>query len=162
MSSFIRSTIMFASALFLVASSLVYPLRQAIAQLQEQRPYSIIDTSGYHSTPSPSLFIIQTELNNLVATQTNNLVSTNAYYDIIFKTSESGSIGSIEIDFPVDTDISNARLIEVSGISNEGTINIMGQSIIYEVSKAHQIRPDTEIRLEFANIINPSNDGISG
>lgn len=78
--------------------------------------------------------------------------------DIIFTTSGFGIINSIEVDFPVDTDIYNAKVIEVSGISSEGTTTVMGQSIIYEVSKAQPVMPGTEIRLEFANVINPSND----
>ena len=97
----------------------------------------------------------QVALNGLDVVQTNDLAGITGYYDVIFKTSQFGTISSVQIDFPVGTDISDGKLIEVSGISSEGMTTVMGQTINYEVAKATPVKAGQEIRLEFADIINP-------
>jgi hypothetical protein len=127
-----------------------------------------IDTSGYHSnmpisstfTPTISQdgsggdFTTQAALAGVTSRQTNNIVNTNAYYDIVFRTTTTGAIKSVQITFPAGTDISAARLLELEGLG-PGTISVAGQTFTYTVNSAATIPSNTLIRLQLTNIVNP-------
>ena len=55
-------------------------------------------------------------LRNVIVNPTNNIVNTIATYEITFMTGTTGTIKSLQIDFPVFTDISSSKLIERTGI----------------------------------------------
>ncbi len=75
----------------------------------------VIHQALSRSTPSedmlPSVLNIdgsdftQAALNSLSARTTNNLVNTNSFYDIVFVTSTSGAIKTIQVTFPVGTTV---------------------------------------------------------
>ncbi|MPZ08121.1 MAG: hypothetical protein GEU26_17185 [Nitrososphaeraceae archaeon] len=93
------------------------------------------------------------------ATQTNNIVSARSYYDIMFRTSTSGVIKTVEMDFPPGTYVGAALLVEAIGIgpgkiSHSGT-TATGQTITYTVDNAVNIPAFTKIRIQLANINNP-------
>lgn len=123
------------------------------------------DTSGTPSTISQdgSDFTTQAALPGVFARQTNNIVNTNTYYDIIFNTATTAAIKEIRVTFPAGTDVSIARLVEAEGIG-EGAVgpgSIAGQTVTYLVKGAEvtTIPAGTQIRLELANIVNPSSPG---
>ena len=106
-------------------------------------------------------FTTQAALSLTRATQTNNIVDSRSYYDIIFRTSTSGVIRSIEFAFPPDTYVGVALLMEVTGIgpgqiSHTGNTET-GQTITYTVANPVLIPALTNIRVQLANIDNPSN-----
>jgi hypothetical protein len=129
------------------------------------RPIS--STASTHTTvsaPSPSSqdgdFTAQAALSLTRATQTNNIVSTRSYYDIMFRTSTSGVIKTVEMDFPPGTYVGIALLVEAVGIgpgkiAASGT-TATGQKITYTVDNAVNIPIFTTIRIQIANINNPS------
>ncbi|MGH9978750.1 MAG: discoidin domain-containing protein, partial [Nitrososphaeraceae archaeon] len=105
----------------------------------------------------------QATLPGVYARQTNNIVNTNSYYDIIFNTATTAAIKEIRVTFPAGTDVSIARLVEAEGIG-EGAVgpgSIAGQTVTYFVKGAEvtTIPAGTQIRLELANIVNPSSPG---
>ncbi|MPZ06272.1 MAG: S8 family serine peptidase [Nitrososphaeraceae archaeon] len=93
------------------------------------------------------------------ATQTNNIGTIKSYYDIVFRTSTSGPIKQIDVDFPPGTYVGVSLLVETVGIgpgkiSASGT-TATGQTITYTVNNADTIPAGTNIRLQFSNIANP-------
>jgi hypothetical protein len=143
-----------------------------------------IDSSNYHSTPlvpdaaSPSSsstppptlnhdedFTIQAALSGVSARPTNNIVNTNSFYDVVFVTSTSGAIKSIQVTFPAGTTIPSSAFFNEAekcvpgGNCTEitGTASKSGQTITYTITNAVNVPAGTKIRLEFANINNPLN-----
>ncbi|MPZ06274.1 MAG: hypothetical protein GEU26_07630, partial [Nitrososphaeraceae archaeon] len=69
-------------------------------------------TMSAPSTSSPEGdFTAQAALSLTRATQTNNIVSARSYYDIMFRTSTSGVIKTVEMDFPPGTYVGAALLV---------------------------------------------------
>ena len=138
-----------------------------------------IDSSSYHSTPrvpetplpssaaipasmAPSAtqgqdgdFTTQAALSGVWARQTNNIVGSQAYYDIIFVTSTTGTIKFIDITFPPGILIGDApRLVEREGIGAGDAVKSSSTKITYTVNSPVSVPADTKIRLEFLNIVN--------
>lgn len=116
---------------------------------------------GYQNIPpsvlsqGQDIITVQGAASSLQVRQTNNIVNTQAYYDIQFKTSTTGTINTIEMIFPPGTYLGAARLLEFEGIG-KGTPEFLGGStLIYNVNSPVSIPAGTEIRLEFMNINNP-------
>jgi hypothetical protein len=104
-------------------------------------------------------FTTQAALSSLSARPSNNIVNKASFYDIVFQTATSGTIKKIEVTFPADTFVPNAAFLnEVEGIG-PGTTSKSGKTIIYTVTNAVNVPAGTNIRLEFANVNNPTNPG---
>lgn len=84
----------------------------------------------------------------------NNIVNTTAYYDVMFRTGQAANIATIDIVFPSETDVRNARIIEVSGVS-VGSTSVNRQTVTYTIPSAPLVQAGATIRLEFANVLNP-------
>jgi hypothetical protein len=89
---------------------------------------------------------------------TSNIVATKASYEILFTTATQGAIKTIVMGFPTGFSVGSAILIESSGIG-PGTLSASGTTLTYTVGVPTTIRANTPIRLELANIIQPSNPG---
>jgi hypothetical protein len=108
------------------------------------------------STKSSSTTSVTTQsLSSVKALQTNNIVNTKSYYDIIFKTGTTATIGKIDITFPSGTSISSRVTVEASGIGS-GSTSTSGSTLTYTVSSPLSISSGKTIRLEFGGIGNPS------
>lgn len=92
---------------------------------------------------------------SLQVRQTNNIVNTQAYYDIQFTTSTTGTISTIEMVFPPGTYLGGARPLEIEGVGDGKAEFIGGSTLIYRIHNPVSIPAGTEIRLEFMNINNP-------
>ncbi|MGH9978021.1 MAG: hypothetical protein ACRD8Z_19635 [Nitrososphaeraceae archaeon] len=162
-----------------IAILLIYPIINTTLEpvkALEDAPTNKMDTSNNHAAPqvseSPVLltnylsnneYSAQAALPGVFARQTNNIVNTNTYYDIIFNTATTAAIKAIRVTFPAGTDVSIARLVEAEGIGKGvvGPGSIVGQTVRYIVNGAEvtTIPAGTQIRLELANIVNPSSPG---
>lgn len=99
-------------------------------------------------------------LTHLLVLPTSNIVNERATYDILLRTATTGTIKTIQIDFPLGFDLAVAtRLIERSGIGS-GSLSVINnpdvagaKSLRYTVSSAVSIPAGTDIRLEIARII---------
>jgi hypothetical protein len=107
------------------------------------------------STKSSSTTSVTTQsLSSVKALQTNNIVNTQSYYDIIFKTGTTATIGKIDITFPSGTVKGGRVVVEASGIGS-GSTSLSGNTITYTVSSPVSISSGKTIRLEFGGIGNP-------
>jgi hypothetical protein len=186
MDNYARVAITFVTAVMVISTpvfTLVNPFQVSAASTDNTK---MIDTSNYHSTPriaetplsstsfssSPSTpitsapsalsqdggdFTAQAELSLMRTTQTSNIVNSRSYYDIMFRTSTSGEIKTVEIDFPEGTYVGVALLVEAIGI---GPGRIAGDNvddkITYTVTDAENVPANTRIRIQLSNINNPS------
>jgi hypothetical protein len=126
-----------------------------------------IDTSAHHSnmptsSSSPTLTVSQDEdfttqaaLSLIRASQTNNFVSSKSYYDISFRTATAGTIKSIVMDFPADTSIGSALVVEATGIGPGTLAASAGEVLTYTVTNAVNVPALTNIRIQISNINNP-------
>jgi hypothetical protein len=74
----------------------------------------------------------------------------------MFRTSTSGLIKQIDVDFPPGTYVGAALLVKVIGIGpGKITGDNIDDKIIYTVNNADTIPAATNIRLQFSNIGNP-------
>jgi hypothetical protein len=110
-------------------------------------------------------FTTQAALSLTRAAQTNNFVASKAYYDISFRTSTTGTIKTVEIDFPPGTYVGAAVLVEATGIG-PGTIAASGTTgtgmkITYTVTSAVNVPALTKIRIQIANVNNPATPSAS-
>lgn len=94
-------------------------------------------------------------LGDSVTYLSNNIVDTNAYYDVMFRTGSTDNIATIDVVFPSGTNVRDARIIEASGVS-AGSSSIDRQTVTYTIPSAPLVQAGTTIRLEFANVVNPS------
>jgi hypothetical protein len=105
-------------------------------------------------------FTTQAALSLTKATQTNNLVNSRSYYDMMFRTSTSGAVKTIEFNFLPSTYVGTALLVEATGIGLGKALAsgsaATGQTITYTVDNAVNIPAFTKIRIQLANINNPS------
>jgi hypothetical protein len=133
---------------------------------EKQKQELITAPSIPFTTPSPSTTAITPDLSgtstigtqalsSVKALQTNNLVNTQSYYDIIFKTGTTATIGKIDVTFPSGTSLSSKVTVEVSGIGSGGYTS-SGNTITYTVSSPVSVSSGKTIRLEFGGIGNPS------
>jgi hypothetical protein len=86
---------------------------------------------------------------------TNDIVNSRAWYQIIFTTGTTAPIKQVEVDFPSGTNIANAKLLDTAGLG-PGIYTISGQTITYTVAPEVLVPTNTELRLQFDNILNPS------
>ena len=86
---------------------------------------------------------------------TNDLVNSRAWYQVIFTTGTTAPIRQVEVDFPSGTNIANAKLLDTAGLG-PGTYTISGQTITYTVAPEVLVPANTELRLQYDNILNPS------
>jgi transcription elongation GreA/GreB family factor len=120
-------------------------------------------SSASQSPPLSSQPTIQGALTLTRSTQSNNIVNTRAYYDIVFRTSTSGTIKTVTLDFPPGFYLGSAVLLEATGIG-AGTIaasgsTSTGQTLTYTISNAINIPTNTIIRLSIGTINNSPNPG---
>jgi hypothetical protein len=86
---------------------------------------------------------------------TNDLVNSRASYQVIFTTGTTAPIKQVEVDFPPGTNIANAKLVDTAGLG-PGIYTINGQTITYTVTPEVLVSGNTELRLQYDNILNPS------
>ena len=86
---------------------------------------------------------------------TNDLVNSRAWYQVIFTTGTTAPIKQVEVDFPPGTNVANAKLVDTAGLG-PGTFTISGQTITYTVAPEVLVPANTELRLQYDNILNPS------
>ena len=108
-------------------------------------------------TPASSLFNIlrpasAAPLTSMSVSPTSNIINEMATYNFLFKTATTGTIKTIEINFPSSFNLANIRLIERDGIGS-GTLSFSGSTIRYTVGGSESIPVGTNIRLEIARII---------
>ncbi|MPZ07591.1 MAG: hypothetical protein GEU26_14445, partial [Nitrososphaeraceae archaeon] len=89
----------------------------AVSEAHSLYPIHIIPSESITSIPAAGSvgddneFKAQAALSLTRATQTNNIVSARSYYDIMFRTSTSGVIKTVEMDFPPGTYVGAALLV---------------------------------------------------
>ena len=86
---------------------------------------------------------------------TNDLVNSRAWYQVIFTTGTTAAIKQVEVEFPPGTNITNAKLVDAAGLG-PGTYMISGQTITYTVAPEVLVPANTELKLQYDNILNPS------
>ena len=86
---------------------------------------------------------------------TNDIVNSRAWYQVIFTTGTTSPIKQVEVDFPSGTNIANAKLLDTAGLG-PGIYTISGQTITYTLAPEVLVPTNTELRLQFDNILNPS------
>lgn len=102
----------------------------------------------------------------------SNYAGKASQYAIQFTTATTGDIAKVKMDFPALTLLTNARVIDVSGIG-AGTLSVVGDSLIYTVTSPQSISSGTQITIFVGKIANsptaaPSNiaittlDGLDG
>jgi subtilisin len=138
------------------------------------KPNTVCDGNGHgyftgdpDQSHEPLLYIEHQSgsLKYLSATQTSNLVSIKSYYDIMLRTSTSGTVKTIDIDFPPGTYVGAALLVEAVGIG-PGKIaasgsTATGPTITYTVDNAVNIPAGTNLRIQISNIGNPQDPASS-
>ena len=108
-----------------------------------------------------SAITVQATLSPLQAFPTNSLVNNRAFYDVSFKTATTNQIRQVLLTFPAGTGISQAAVVEVSGIGL-GTFSNSGQTVTYTVSSPTQIQQGTTIRLQVDYVANPPTPSPTG
>ena len=88
-----------------------------------------------------SAITVQALLSPLQAFPTNAFVNNRAFYDISFKAATTSTIGQVLLTFPAGTAVSQAAVVEVSGIG-DGTFSNSGQTITYTVTSPSQVRKE--------------------
>lgn len=86
---------------------------------------------------------------------TNDIVNSRAWYQVIFTTGTTSPIKQVEVDFPSGTNIANAKLLDTGGLG-PGIYTISGQTITYTLAPEVLVPTNTELRLHYDNILNPS------
>jgi hypothetical protein len=110
-------------------------------------------------------FTAQAALSLTRATQTSNIMDSKTYYDISFRTTTSGTIKTVEMNFPPGTYVGAAVLVEATGIGS-GTISASGSTgtgmkITYTVTNAVNVPALTKIRIQIAIVNNPATPSTS-
>jgi len=86
---------------------------------------------------------------------TNDIVNSRAWYQVIFTTGTTAPIKQVDVDFPSGTNIVNAKLLDTAGLG-PGIYTISGQTITYTLAPEVLVPTNTELRLQFDSILNPS------
>ena len=86
---------------------------------------------------------------------TNDIVNSRAWYQVIFTTGTTSPIKQVDVDFPSGTNIENAKLLDTGGLG-PGIYTISGQTITYTLAPEVLVPTNTELRLHYDNILNPS------
>lgn len=86
---------------------------------------------------------------------TNDIVNSRAWYRVIFTTGTTSPIKQVDVDFPSGTNIENAKLLDTGGLG-PGIYTISGQTITYTLAPEVLVPTNTELRLHYDNILNPS------
>jgi hypothetical protein len=157
---------------------LLIPAQVSAATINDNS--NIIDSSSFHSTPrvpetalpssatipasmatssTPSQdsdFTTQAALTLTRSAQTSNFVLSKGYYDISFRTATAGAIKTITMDFPADTFVGSAGVVEVVGIGPGTLAASAGGVLTYTVTNAVNVPALTNIRIQISNINNPT------
>jgi hypothetical protein len=88
-----------------------------------------------------------------VVLPSSNLILTTTNYDIIYTTSKAGILDKVELEFPSSFDLSQVRLIGVSGIGS-GLLSASKEKLTYHLIPSTNILPGMNIRLEIGGIVN--------
>jgi hypothetical protein len=92
-------------------------------------------------------------LSSVSVVPASNTINEKSTYDISLKTTTSGAIKTIQIDFPSSFDLDAAtRYLEKSGIGS-GSLSVTGTSLKYTVNNPVGVSAGTIIRLEIARIV---------
>lgn len=89
----------------------------------------------------------------VVDTPTNYTVGSTTSHTISSTTTTTGTIATIDGEFPAGFDVSGATLGAVAGIS-AGTISVAGQVVTYTVTIPVPVPSGTNITIELSSIIN--------
>jgi hypothetical protein len=128
-----------AIALFVIISNSNIPTTTGIQSEKEIKHYYIASASPTANQVYP----------------TNDIVNSMAWYKVIFTTGTTAPIKQVEVDFPPGTNIANAKLLDTAGLG-PGIYTISGQTITYTVAPEVLVPANTELRLQYDNILNPS------
>jgi hypothetical protein len=79
--------------------------------MQEKRMRAMQFTTPSTISQDGSEFTAQAELSDFVVRRTNNIVNTLSYYDIVFHTTSTAPIKTIEVTFPEGTIVSPLGLL---------------------------------------------------
>ena len=85
----------------------------------------------------------------------SNYAGKASQYAIQFTTATTGTIAKVKMDFPALTLLTNARVIDATGIG-AGTLSVVGDSLIYTVTSPQSISSGTEITIFVGKIANSS------
>lgn len=108
-------------------------------------------------TPASTFFqpAMAATLTGIAVLPSNNIVNTRTTYDIIFQTATTGTIKTIQMDFPSSFDVSAAtRVIEKADIGPGSLSALSSSTLLYTVNDAVSVSAGTKIRLEIGKIIN--------
>ena len=108
-----------------------------------------------------SAITVQALLSPLQAFPTNAFVNNRAFYDISFKAATTSTIRQVLLTFPAGTAVSQAAVVEVSGIG-DGTFSTSGQTVTYTVTSPSQVLQGKTIRLQVDYILNPPTPSPAG
>ena len=108
-----------------------------------------------------SAITVQALLSPLQAFPTNGFVNNRAFYDISFKAATSSPIGQVVLTFPTGTQVSQAAVVEVSGIG-DGTFSNSGQTITYTITSPSPVTQGKTIRLQVDYVLNPPTPSPAG
>jgi hypothetical protein len=121
----------------------------------------LASTSPTNVSPMDSNFTTQGALSLTRAAQTSNFVLSKGYYDISFRTATAGTIKTITMDFPSDTFVGSAGVVEVVGIGPGTLAASAGGVLTYTVTNAVNVPALTNIRIQISNINNPTTPSAS-
>jgi len=94
-----------------------------------------------------------TALSSVSIIPASNIINERSTYDIFLKTATTGTIKTIQIDFPASFSLSFAtKLIENSGIGS-GSLSSTGTTLKYTVSSPVSVSSGKTIRLEISRIV---------
>jgi hypothetical protein len=111
--------------------------------------FTMSSPSSYFQVIKPAMAAGLTSVSVVPA---SNIINEKSTYDFFFKTATTGTIKTIQIDFSSAFTLSNAKLVEKSGIGS-GSLSISGTSLKYTVSGPVSVPSGTDIRLEIGRIV---------
>ena len=104
------------------------------------------------SSMVPSAYAAGT-LTNVRALPSTNVQTNAAYYTIVFNTATTGNIAKIDMLFPADFVVSQAKLIQAQNIGT-GTLSISGQTVTYNVASPVSVTAPTKITIMIGSVVN--------
>ncbi|MDD5434655.1 MAG: hypothetical protein PH343_04425 [Nitrospira sp.] len=99
-------------------------------------------------------------LASVQAVPSNNIVYIKGNYNVIFTTATAGAVKKVDIIFPVNFNLTNAKLIEADVIG-AGSLTRVGQTFTYTVTAGAPpvIAAGTRLRIMIGDIVNNGNTG---
>jgi len=127
--------------------------------------YTPIEITGNNNIPTTTGVEYQNEISKYFIASagpavnqvypTSDLVNSRAWYQVIYTTGTTAAIKQVEVDFPPGTNIADAKLLDAIGLG-PGTYKISGQAITYTLAPEVLVPANTELRLQYDNVLNPS------